>query len=446
MPRIVSVWLPRWPILRFIAAQQRSPSPHEPVDPERPFILAVDASGGPRIAALNAAAEALGLMRGDQVADARAKAGVLAGASRRSRGRPCRPAAPGAVGNALHARRLALGRRQRRGRSFSRCHRRRPSVRRRGELLADLAAAARALRPAGTAGGCRYGRSGLGPVALPSFPGCRPAFRAGSGGPRPFADRGAAPCRRYAHDAAAARLQARRRACSTSRAHPLPRAFRAELLQRLDQALGRAPEPLAFIAPPPAYHSLRQLLEPIMTQEAIVTVATRLMQDLVPALERDGVGARSLRLALYRIDGEVSDRRYRPHGADTQPRACRAPHRSQARAHRRDDRCRLRFRGGEPHRHRRRAHGAEADRACCHLRCTTRRTATRRSSTASGSGSARTACGNSSRWQAICPKGPRLHAPPAGKLPVWPAPDRGAAASHSAAAACRAGRGRSPRA
>ena len=38
-------------------------------------MLAVDASGGPRIAALNAAAEREGLLAGDQVADARAKAG-----------------------------------------------------------------------------------------------------------------------------------------------------------------------------------------------------------------------------------------------------------------------------------------------------------------------------------------------------------------------------------
>src|SRR6185312_14310263 len=36
-----------------------------------------DASGGPRIAALNAAAEAQGLAKGDTMADARAKAGVL---------------------------------------------------------------------------------------------------------------------------------------------------------------------------------------------------------------------------------------------------------------------------------------------------------------------------------------------------------------------------------
>ena len=37
----------------------------------------------------------------------------------------------------------------------------------------------------------------------------------------------------------------------------------------------------------------------------IVTVAIHLMEEIVPALIRDGVGASSLRLALYRIDGEV---------------------------------------------------------------------------------------------------------------------------------------------
>ena len=29
MPRIVSVWLPRWPILRFLAAQARTSTPRE---------------------------------------------------------------------------------------------------------------------------------------------------------------------------------------------------------------------------------------------------------------------------------------------------------------------------------------------------------------------------------------------------------------------------------
>src|SRR5262249_30616768 len=70
--------------------------------------------------------------------------------------------------------------------------------------------------------------------------------------------------------------------------------------------LGRAAEPLVCVVPPPVYHSLRYLLEPIVSQEAVVAVARRLMKDLVHALLRDGVGARALRLALYRVDGEVS--------------------------------------------------------------------------------------------------------------------------------------------
>src|SRR5436305_2663916 len=77
MPRIVSVWLPRWPILRFLAAQASAPSGCEPVDPALPFGLAADVAGTPRITALNAAAEAEGINIGETLADARAKAGKL---------------------------------------------------------------------------------------------------------------------------------------------------------------------------------------------------------------------------------------------------------------------------------------------------------------------------------------------------------------------------------
>src|SRR6204780_1638069 len=76
MSRIVSVWLPRWPIFRALAAQAKNPS-SKPVDPDRPFVLAVAGSGGPRIPALNEAGEVLGLAAGDLLADARAKAEFL---------------------------------------------------------------------------------------------------------------------------------------------------------------------------------------------------------------------------------------------------------------------------------------------------------------------------------------------------------------------------------
>ena len=64
MSRIVSVWLPRWPILRFLRTGEKPKNPSDkPVDPDQPFVLAVTAAGGPRIAALNEAAEAAGLVR-----------------------------------------------------------------------------------------------------------------------------------------------------------------------------------------------------------------------------------------------------------------------------------------------------------------------------------------------------------------------------------------------
>src|SRR5580700_1906584 len=76
MSRIVSVWLPRWPIQRFVAAQAIGPS-DKCVEPERPFVLVVAGAGGPRLAALNETAEQCGLAVGEPLADARAKADGL---------------------------------------------------------------------------------------------------------------------------------------------------------------------------------------------------------------------------------------------------------------------------------------------------------------------------------------------------------------------------------
>ncbi len=64
---------------------------------------------------------------------------------------------------------------------------------------------------------------------------------------------------------------------------PFAARFEKELLLRLDQAMCRRAEPLLFIAPLPVYSSLRQLLEPIMTQDAIIQVTQKLMNDLVGA-------------------------------------------------------------------------------------------------------------------------------------------------------------------
>ena len=168
MPRIVSVWLPRWPILRLLAAQARTRA--EPLDPARPLVLALDAAGGPRIAALNAAAEDCGLS--DRRPDRRCprQGRRAAGARRRSCGRRCRLAAPRAVGDALHAGGLAVGRGERRRRILPRRHRRGASVRRRGD------AAGRSSRDS-TASGCRRGSPSPRPPARPGR--CRTSIRRG---------------------------------------------------------------------------------------------------------------------------------------------------------------------------------------------------------------------------------------------------------------------------
>ena len=86
---------------------------------------------------------------------------------------------------------------------------------------------------------------------------------------------------------------------------PFAARFAAELLRRLDQALGRIEEPLVPIVAPPLYHSLHYFLEPVVTQRAVVARTSRLMQNLVHVLTRDDAGARRLRLCLYRVDGAV---------------------------------------------------------------------------------------------------------------------------------------------
>jgi protein ImuB len=86
---------------------------------------------------------------------------------------------------------------------------------------------------------------------------------------------------------------------------PLAARFGAQFLRRLDQALGRAPEPLSPLAPPPVYRVLARFMEAISTADHVVEAAARLLRDLAKDLAEDGVGVRRLRLLLFRLDGEV---------------------------------------------------------------------------------------------------------------------------------------------
>jgi len=86
---------------------------------------------------------------------------------------------------------------------------------------------------------------------------------------------------------------------------PFAARFDVGLLARLDQALGRAPEPLLPVIPPPVYRAQAQFLEPILAQEEVLEAATRLLQSLMPDLARARVGARLLRLLLFKMDGRA---------------------------------------------------------------------------------------------------------------------------------------------
>ena len=86
---------------------------------------------------------------------------------------------------------------------------------------------------------------------------------------------------------------------------PFAARFEPEFLRRLDQALGRAPEPLVPIVAPPVYRAQAMFLEPILSQEHVLEAATRLLRELAAVLARDAVGMRVLRLLLFRVDGGV---------------------------------------------------------------------------------------------------------------------------------------------
>ncbi len=87
---------------------------------------------------------------------------------------------------------------------------------------------------------------------------------------------------------------------------PLVRRFGAALLERLDQALGRLDEAVSPRRAVAALSVERQLAEPITLLDDIERLSKSLSHALKPDLEQRGEGARSLELALFRVDGVVS--------------------------------------------------------------------------------------------------------------------------------------------
>ena len=79
--------------------------------------------------------------------------------------------------------------------------------------------------------------------------------------------------------------------------------FGADMVRRLDQALGLEAEAIAPIRPVVPFVARRVFFDPIATAEDIAATVRAVLGDLCQMLEDDGVGAEELLLACHRVDG-----------------------------------------------------------------------------------------------------------------------------------------------
>jgi protein ImuB len=86
---------------------------------------------------------------------------------------------------------------------------------------------------------------------------------------------------------------------------PLAARFGAELLRKLDRALGREDEPLDPRLPVAPYVAEKSFHDPIAREKDVLATIERLAARLKAALIARGDGARRLELALFRTDGAV---------------------------------------------------------------------------------------------------------------------------------------------
>jgi protein ImuB len=84
---------------------------------------------------------------------------------------------------------------------------------------------------------------------------------------------------------------------------PLARRLGPAAVERLDQALGRAPEPIVPVVEQEVPTVERRLLEPIGTPDAIAAIAGDVVRDLCALLGARGLGARAIVLSGLRVDG-----------------------------------------------------------------------------------------------------------------------------------------------
>ncbi|WP_296596214.1 DNA polymerase Y family protein [Phenylobacterium sp.] len=86
---------------------------------------------------------------------------------------------------------------------------------------------------------------------------------------------------------------------------PLGRRFGASTLERLDQALGRSAEALAFRRPPTPWVTRLAFFEPISAPEDMARVTQDVTAKLCARLEAEGRGGRRFEVAFHRVDGKA---------------------------------------------------------------------------------------------------------------------------------------------
>jgi protein ImuB len=82
--------------------------------------------------------------------------------------------------------------------------------------------------------------------------------------------------------------------------------FGAELMRRLDQALGREEEPISPRTPLPAFSVEQGFPEPLLRDEDLLSVLAWLEKRLCALLEERGEGARRVLACFFGVDGKVN--------------------------------------------------------------------------------------------------------------------------------------------
>lgn len=95
----------------------------------------------------------------------------------------------------------------------------------------------------------------------------------------------------------------------------LRRRFGKHTLQRIDEALGNADEPIEPVQPVAPYHERLPCLEPIVSRSGIEYTIEQLLNILCLRLKKEGMGLRMAMLTCYRVDNDVQQLSISTHNA-----------------------------------------------------------------------------------------------------------------------------------